>query len=184
MLLEKAEAVAETYRGEPRLHAAPLDSPVGRMLAVVNGAGAATHLLFDGDRSRAELEEVLGAVPGDIAWDTGLCEPLLDQLREYFAGRRRTFDHPLAPAGSAFERRVWAALTEIPYGRTLSYGGLARRLGDPNLSRAVGRANGANPLPIVVPCHRVIGAGGKLVGYGGELWRKERLLQLEGALLV
>ncbi|MEX2611571.1 MAG: methylated-DNA--[protein]-cysteine S-methyltransferase, partial [Gemmatimonadota bacterium] len=180
MLREKAEATS----ARPHLHAAVIDTPVGVLVAVVNAAGAATHLLFDGDRSRAELEAALGAGPGDVAWNTGRCAPLLEQLREYFGGERRTFDHPVAPEGSRFELRVWAALAEIPYGRTLSYGALARRLGDANLSRAVGRANGANPLPIVVPCHRVIGANGKLVGYGGEIWRKEALLRLEGALLV
>jgi len=101
------------------------------------------------------------------------------QLRAYFAGRLRAFDLPLEPLGTDFQQRVWHELLDIPYGETRSYGEIARRIGAPAAVRAVGAANGANPLPIVVPCHRVIGAGGKLVGYGGGLPLKRRLLALE-----
>ena len=101
------------------------------------------------------------------------------QLEEYFAGRRRDFDLPLAPVGTPFQRRVWQALREIPYGETVSYGALAARLGQPGAGRAVGLANGQNPISIVIPCHRVIGAGGALTGYGGGLERKRWLLALE-----
>jgi AraC family transcriptional regulator, regulatory protein of adaptative response / methylated-DNA-[protein]-cysteine methyltransferase len=103
------------------------------------------------------------------------------QLDEYFAGRRRAFDLPLEYPGSPFQRAVWDALRGIPYGETRTYAELARELGVPGAARAVGRANGANRLAIVVPCHRVIAAGGGLGGYGGGLWRKLRLLELEGA---
>ena len=101
------------------------------------------------------------------------------QLREYFGGERRDFDLPLSPAGTAFQRRVWDELRRIPYGETVSYGELARRIGRPTASRAVGAANGRNPLAIVVPCHRVIGTDGTLTGYGGGLPVKETLLAHE-----
>ncbi len=104
------------------------------------------------------------------------------QLEEYFAGSRRVFDLPLdleATGGTAFQRRVWAALCDVPYGETISYGELARRIGQPSAVRAVGLANGRNPISIIVPCHRVIGASGALVGYGGGLERKRVLLDLE-----
>ncbi len=101
------------------------------------------------------------------------------QLREYFAGKRQRFDLPLAPEGTAFQRGVWRRLREIPYGQTISYGELAKRVGNPKASRAVGAANGQNPIPIVIPCHRVIGANGKLTGFGGGLPVKEALLRLE-----
>jgi methylated-DNA-[protein]-cysteine S-methyltransferase len=101
------------------------------------------------------------------------------QLEEYFAGERRAFDLPVRLAGSAFQRRVWEALSGIGYGETISYGELARRIGRPGAARAVGLANGRNPVSIVVPCHRVIGSGGALTGYGGGLERKARLLALE-----
>jgi methylated-DNA-[protein]-cysteine S-methyltransferase len=106
------------------------------------------------------------------------------QLSEYFAGTRSTFDLPLDATGSAFEHRVWDVLRTIPYGTTTSYGELARRLGDPRLTRAVGAANGKNPIPIIVPCHRVVGANGDLTGFGGGLDRKRWLLEHEGALLA
>lgn len=109
--------------------------------------------------------------------------PLLERVRglldAYFAGQVREFDVPLSPQGTAFQLRVWAELQRIPYGTTISYGELARRIGDPNASRAVGLANGKNPVSILIPCHRVIGASGKLVGYGGGLDRKAHLLRLE-----
>lgn len=110
--------------------------------------------------------------------DAGLAEAVR-QLDEYFAGERTEFTLPLAQVGDAFQRRVWALLREIPYGQTRSYGDLARALGDVNLSQAVGAANGRNPISIVVPCHRVIGSDGSLVGYAGGLDRKRFLLALE-----
>jgi methylated-DNA-[protein]-cysteine S-methyltransferase len=110
-------------------------------------------------------------------------QPLLSeterQLRAYFAGDLRDFDLPLDMVGTPFQQRVWRALLQIPYGRTRSYSEIARGIGAPSAVRAVGAANGANPIPIVVPCHRVIGAGGNLVGYGGGLPLKQRLLALE-----
>jgi methylated-DNA-[protein]-cysteine S-methyltransferase len=104
------------------------------------------------------------------------------QLDEYFRGKRRDFDLPLDPHGSPFEQQVWARLRTIPYGATMSYGAIADELGLTNGARAVGRANGANPIPIVIPCHRVIGADGQLTGYGGGLPLKRALLELEGAI--
>ncbi len=105
---------------------------------------------------------------------------LIAQLDEYFAGTRRTFDLELAPRGTAFQQRVWTLLLDIPWGETISYGELARRAGNPAGSRAVGAANGRNPLPIVIPCHRVVGSNGRLTGYAGGLAAKEALLALEG----
>ena len=105
------------------------------------------------------------------------------QLEEYFAGSRTTFDLPLEAVGSPFEQRVWDELRRIPFGTTVSYGDLARRVGDPAASRAVGLANARNPIPIIVPCHRVIGARGDLTGYGGGLDRKLWLLEHEGCYL-
>ena len=106
------------------------------------------------------------------------------QLADYFAGNRTSFDLPLDMGGTDFEQRVWSLLREIPFGATLSYGDLARRLGTPKDARAVGAANGKNPIPIIVPCHRVIGANGDLTGFGGGLETKRWLLVHEGALLV
>lgn len=114
-----------------------------------------------------------------VAPDDALLIAAADQLHKYFAGEQQEFDLPLAPEGTPFQRRVWAALQEIPYGETISYGELARRLGDPGASRAVGLANGRNPLSIIVPCHRVVGSTGSLTGYGGGLERKRLLLDLE-----
>ena len=102
------------------------------------------------------------------------------ELLEYFEGKRQTFDLPLVPVGTPFQRKVWCALSDIPYGQTITYGELARRVGCPKGSRAVGQANHRNPLPILLPCHRVVGANGTLTGYGGGLELKEWLLRLEG----
>jgi methylated-DNA-[protein]-cysteine S-methyltransferase len=148
-------------------------TPIGRLLLVANETGLA-RIEFDGRWSYAELG------PG---WREG--SALLDRARreldDYFAGTRRGFTLPLAPTGTEFQRRVWNALLEIPYGRVESYAALARRIGAPAAVRAVGAANGRNPLPIVVPCHRVVGADGSLTGFGGGLPLKQRLLALEGA---
>ena len=121
----------------------------------------------------------------DLPERTGYAPPLAEariQLDAYFAGDLRVFDLPLAPAGTDFQLRVWNELTRIPYGETISYGELARRVGDPGAARAVGLANGKNPLPVIVPCHRVIGADGSLTGFGGGLDRKRRLLELEAGV--
>ena len=113
--------------------------------------------------------------------------PLLEQaaaeLEAYFAGQLRTFTVPLAPAGTEFQHRVWAALREIPFGKTATYGEIAARVGNPRASRAVGQANNRNPIPILIPCHRVIGASGQFTGYAGGLAVKQKLLALERAEL-
>jgi methylated-DNA-[protein]-cysteine S-methyltransferase len=101
------------------------------------------------------------------------------QVDEFFAGKRLAFDFPLAPKGSEFQKRVWAELVKIPFGETISYGELARRMGNPAASRAVGRANATNPIAVIVPCHRVIGANGKLTGYAGGIELKDKLLAWE-----
>lgn len=125
------------------------------------------------------------AEPPDAAWraaNGALPAALAEarrQLEEYFAGERQDFDLPLASRGTEFQRRVWDELRRIPFGETISYGELAERIGKPTASRAVGAANGRNPLPVVVPCHRVIGSSGRLVGYGGGLSTKQTLLDLE-----
>lgn len=150
-----------------------IDSPVGRLLLTGDGESL-IHVGFQsGPRPLRPMDGwIADAAPFRVA---------IAQLGEYFAGERRRFDLPLAPRGTEFQRRVWRSLTEIPYGKTISYGELARRIGKPSASRAVGLANGANPLPIVVPCHRVIGADGSLTGFGGGLPIKRKLLAVEGA---
>lgn len=123
----------------------------------------------------------------DAAWvrddEDALLADARSQLVDYLAGTRRTFDLPLAPAGTAFQQRVWAALREIPFGETISYGTLAKRVGNADASRAVGLANGRNPIAIVIPCHRVIGANGSVTGFGGGVEVKRALLRHEGLLL-
>ena len=119
-----------------------------------------------------------------LIWSEAPCRRAAEQVSAFLAGTRRSFDLGLAPAGTAFQRRVWRALQEIPYGTTISYGTVAARIDQPRAAQAVGRANGANPIPIVIPCHRVIGADGSLTGYGGGLAVKEKLLQLEGVLMM
>lgn len=144
-----------------------------RRLCFAGPAGPLT--LVERDGALAELR--FGADDGTEA------SPLLlrarKELEEYFAGRRREFDLPLAPHGTLFQQRVWQALRAIPYGSTCTYGELAAAVGNPRASRAVGMANHRNPLPILIPCHRVIGASGALTGYGGGLEWKRRLLAIE-----
>jgi methylated-DNA-[protein]-cysteine S-methyltransferase len=110
-------------------------------------------------------------------------EETIRQLQAYFSGRLVQFDLPLKPDGTPFQKQVWRELQNIPYGTVISYGELARRIGKPKASRAVGAANGANPIPIVIPCHRVIGSNSKMTGYGGGIQIKEKLLKLEGVRL-
>jgi methylated-DNA-[protein]-cysteine S-methyltransferase len=152
-----------------------LPSPIGD-LTVVADDGAITHLLMDAAPYRPDGADGLGE-PGDPAEEPFAAAAV--QLAAYFAGVLTQFDLPLAPRGDDFHQRVWALLREIPYGETRSYGDLARVLGDRNLAQAVGTANGRNPIAVVVPCHRVIGSDGSLVGYAGGLDRKRFLLALE-----
>jgi methylated-DNA-[protein]-cysteine S-methyltransferase len=167
----------------PTLHAEVLYSPVGALLAALDDGDRLVALSFLRDEApEAALARIVWPEE-TVVWDDGACAGLREQLAEYFRGGRRAFDLVLAPRGTPFEQRVWAVLVDIPYGGVTSYGELARKLGDPGAVRAVGRANGANPIPIVIPCHRVIGADGSLVGYGGGLDVKRKLLELEGVLL-
>ena len=149
---------------------AVLDSPVGA-LTVLLADGALAGLWLPEHRRSASLD--LG--PRDDAAAAGVAA----QLVEYFDGRRTAFDLELAPVGTAFERRVWERLRAIPFGATTTYGALARELGDPGAAQAVGAANGRNPISIVVPCHRVLGADGGLTGYAGGVAAKRYLLDLE-----
>jgi methylated-DNA-[protein]-cysteine S-methyltransferase len=156
------------------------DSPCGPLLCVVDEAGAVVRIEFlDGGDSR-RITERMRAAGADVVEDAGRTAAVRRQLAEYFAGERREFELALAAQGTPFERAVWDELRKIPFGETRSYGEIARALGRPAAARAVGRANGANPIPIVVPCHRVIGADGSLTGFGGGLEAKSRLLELEG----
>lgn len=149
-----------------------MDSPIGP-LTLVESDGALVAVLMDGHRSPPVPESAWGDPVDDALPEA------TRQLAEYFAGERTSFDLPLAPAGTDFQKEVWAALAAIPYGETRSYGQLAIAVGRPGASRAVGLANGRNPLSIVVPCHRVVGSDGKLTGYSGGPERKQFLLDLE-----
>ncbi|MFP3941828.1 MAG: methylated-DNA--[protein]-cysteine S-methyltransferase [Thermoanaerobaculia bacterium] len=173
---------------------AVLPCPLGALLAVARD-GALVRLSFADSpeeartRAREELDEPGDPTGARLAAGTAREDPgaaplpeLARQLEEYFAGRRRRFEMPLAPEGTEFQRRVWEELARIPWGETRSYGEIARAVGRPGGSRAVGMANNRNPIAVVVPCHRVIGAEGSLTGYGAGLDRKEHLLRLEGAL--
>lgn len=151
-----------------------IESPVGR-LTMTASAGLIDGLFMDAQRH---------APAPDPRWvrDESPFGELIAQLDQYFAGSAAEFDVPLSLTGTDFQRRVWTELREISHGETISYGELARRLGSPGASRAVGLANGRNPIAIVIPCHRVIGADGRLTGYGGGLKRKAWLLRHEAAV--
>lgn len=146
-----------------------IDTPIGMLDAVFDDAGRLAELRFESPVRPSPVASPDHAV--------------VIQLREYFAGKRETFDVPLALKGTPFQLDVWRELMNIPYGHTISYAELASRIGRPSAVRAVGAANGANPIPVIVPCHRVIGANGSLTGYGGGIQRKQWLLALEGRRL-
>ena len=152
------------------------ESPIGPLLLAGSAAGLHLVSFSRGDR----------AVPVSREWieDRSPFASVIQQLQQYFAGKRTTFDLKLLPAGTAFQRAVWQELQNIPYGETISYKVLAERIDKPKAVRAVGAANGANPIPIIIPCHRVIGNDGSLTGFGGGLPLKKRLLELESRQLV
>jgi methylated-DNA-[protein]-cysteine S-methyltransferase len=146
-------------------------SPLGALLLVRDGTGL-RQIAF------AKNGQPAGPQP-EWQEDSAAFQEVAAQLKAYFAAQLKAFDLPLAPEGTPFQQLVWEELLKIPYGETISYGELAHRIGNPKASRAVGLANGSNPIPIVIPCHRVIGSNGKLTGYGGGLPIKEKLLALE-----
>jgi methylated-DNA-[protein]-cysteine S-methyltransferase len=155
------------------VHYTVVPSPIDDLLLTSEG-GVLTRLHMTPHTGRHGVQD--DWVRGD---DEQVLAEARRQLDAYFAGRLSAFDLPLDPAGTAFQVQVWHQLTRIPYGRTISYGELARRIANPSASRAVGLANGRNPIAVIVPCHRVIGADGSLTGYGGGLERKRTLLDLE-----
>jgi methylated-DNA-[protein]-cysteine S-methyltransferase len=155
------------------LYSAPLSTPLGHLLAVVDRAGALVALDLDARTSPWR----------DLPPDERRARKVLVALERYFAGQQREFALALAPTGTPFQERVWNELRRIPFGTTISYAELARRIGEPKAVRAVGAANGANPIAIVVPCHRVIGADGTLTGYAGGLDKKRALLEHEAHVL-
>ncbi len=154
-----------------------VESPMGELTVVAREDGALTGVYFE-QHKRRPARDTFGAR------EDGAFGEVRRQFAEYFAGERTEFDLPLAPVGDEFQLRVWDLLRKIPYGETRSYGDLARELGDVALAQAVGAANGRNPLMVVVPCHRVVGADGSLVGYAGGLARKRTLIDLEQADLT
>lgn len=151
-----------------------IDSPVGALHAVFDEEGRLAELGFRPSRAFES---------GSIPSTTRRLQDLKTQLAEYFSGKRKEFDVELAPRGTPFQICVWEELRRIPYGDTISYAELARRIGKISAVRAVGSANGANPIPVIIPCHRVIGSNGTLTGYGGGIERKQWLLALEGRRL-
>lgn len=153
-----------------------VDTPIGPLTLIASDAGL-HELHFPNDR-RARTVAAARTSPADAASISVLADAAR-QLQEYFAGQRRDFDLPLAPRGTPFQLAAWAGLRVIPYAQTVSYGEQARRLGDLSTTRAVGAANGRNPIPVIIPCHRVVGADGRLVGFGGGLATKAWLLDHE-----
>ena len=151
-----------------------IDSPVGPLMLAADDAGL-RHIEFRDNRHPADRTDWHGG-------EHPILQTAETQLAEYFAGSRRDFDLPLAPQGTEFQLQVWHALADIPFGGTWSYRQLAQRIGRPSATRAVGAANGRNPLGILLPCHRVVGAKGSLTGFSGGLAAKRFLLELEGAL--
>lgn len=153
------------------------DTPVGKLLIAGDEQGL-RHVSFGKSHFSAPI-----TTPGD-EWEFSekRLKEAVHQLKAYFSGKLKVFDLPLAADGTAFQRRVWTALCKVEYGTTASYGEIAKSVGKPAAARAVGMANGRNPLSIIVPCHRIIGSNGKLVGYGGGLQHKQTLLKLEGVV--
>lgn len=154
---------------DSKLYQGNLDTPVGQLVVSANEKGITSVSFTDSDTIE------------DLAPSSPLTDACIQQLEAYFNGDLKDFNLPLAPEGTPFQLRVWDALQSIPHGRTTSYGELALKLGDIKTTRAVGTANGSNPIAVIIPCHRVIGADGSLTGYAGGLWRKQWLLKHESS---
>jgi methylated-DNA-[protein]-cysteine S-methyltransferase len=163
-----------------KLYAKTFDTPHGAMAVAVDDQGRVVKVIFPNGFAQWEREIVNDRIA--VVQQSERCDAVIGQLDEYFAGKRKTFDVAVQPTGTEFQRRVWAVLQTIPFGTVTTYKGVAQQLGDLAAIRAVGRANATNPIPIIIPCHRVIGADGSLTGFGGGLPLKEALLKLEGSL--
>ncbi|WP_415911981.1 methylated-DNA--[protein]-cysteine S-methyltransferase [Neptuniibacter sp. QD37_11] len=154
------------------MYAAIMNTALGSLLIKANNSAITSiHFLQDNET----VPELLG---------NALTNQCVSELSEYFAGKRVRFDVPLAPDGTKFQQSVWNALNEIPYGKTCSYGEVAKKIGNPKAARAIGMANNRNPIPIIIPCHRVLGSNGNLTGYAGGLENKSYLLNLETKDLI
>jgi methylated-DNA-[protein]-cysteine S-methyltransferase len=167
----RSSPLSQAGRGTSAISYTYLETSIGSLLLTASDSGLDSVLFPRNGHPSSPAPE----------WqkDASLLQEPIRQLRAYFAGQLENFDLALAPQGTPFQRTVWDELCRIPYSETISYGELAKRIGNPNASRAVGLANGSNPIPIIIPCHRVIGSNGKLTGYGGGLPIKEKLLALE-----
>lgn len=162
------------------LHAARFATPFGEMAAAVDDEGRLVRLSLPGRDAEAEIASDVRRTREAVAWGSEKCEAVVAELQAYLRGERRTFDVALAPRGTEFQQAVWTELVRVGYGETATYAELARRVGRPAAIRAVGRANATNPIPILIPCHRIVGSDGTLTGYGGGLPMKAALLKLEG----
>lgn len=158
------------------IHAHVFEAPVGEMFLAVNDSGEVTHLEFLNGRT---ADELAGRIDDDVLWSGERCAQAQHEVEAYFRGELSDFSLPIAPRGSEFQKAVWREVQKIPFGVTMSYGEIAERLGRPGASRAVGRANATNPVVLITPCHRVIGADGSLTGFGGGIERKRALLEHE-----
>ncbi|HEX6942214.1 MAG TPA: methylated-DNA--[protein]-cysteine S-methyltransferase [Gemmatimonadaceae bacterium] len=165
--------------GGPDVVMCEIDSPVGVLIAAATDGGLCLLEFRDREMLETQVAKVRARVGPTIVGSHKILEQVRSELEEYFDGARREFSIPLIYPGTPFQVKVWTALRALPYGGTISYEELARRIGAPAGQRAAGHANGQNPIAIIIPCHRVINKGGKLGGYGGGLWRKQVLLDLE-----
>lgn len=155
-----------------------IETPLGRLTALLDAGGRLTHLAFP-----AEVHSSRWRIPpAAISWNQPAIAAVANQIASYFAGERRDFDLNLAPVGTPFQQAVWSALRRIPFGTTSTYGRLAEQLGRPAAARAIGAANGANPISLIIPCHRLVASTGALIKYAGGLPVKRGLLEFEGAL--
>lgn len=176
--MEKSE------KDTPMIAYTTMDSAVGRLLIASSDRGL-LRIAFLQNGVGEVIPRLEKAYPDEtLVEDLATNRDALDQLQEYFQGHRRVFTLPLALRGTEFQRSVWEAVAGVPYGETRSYGYIARKLGKPRACRAVGGANGANPVPIVIPCHRIIGSDGSMTGFGGGIPIKENLLALEKASMI
>jgi O-6-methylguanine DNA methyltransferase len=180
----KTSIKSKVEMNQAKISYAKMKTPLGAHLWTARSERGICRIEFN--HSESEFRTMLARIWPEAALvkDKATLQKPLAELEEYFAGQRRKFTFPLAPEGTAFQQKVWQAVSAIPFGQVTTYKNIAKKIGKSPAVRAVGHANGSNPLPIVIPCHRVIGSNGDLCGYGGGLGLKKKLLQLEGATIL